>query len=466
MIGKRKLFNISFIIFSMLLIVLCIFIAPENIYQELINAYYINMFSLIILLGSFIIILLKYPIDMFDPLPTTWFIYSMIFAICPIIDIKTNNTTIYGFNPMKSSVKATLIFLISYMFFLIGYLWKAKYRTLRGKKINSAKVKEAFNNRKIRVRNAFFLWMIGFAGTLIYLLGSGMSISYILSMGSSGDMDISSASSTPLGFIGMLTFTMITSCIYLLFFSTNIILKIVVYFITMSCLYVRGFRSLIIILILGPIIAYYIINKKRPKAITLLILFLLLCIMIGVVGYSRGAVRAGNDVNWENFNFNDIYDALLGNFRRYNIFYGMVEALPSEHNFTFGKNYLYTLTMMIPRAIWPGKPEPVMREILQVSTTDLIASTGAAWPNIGEYYMEFGVIGCIIFMYGLGRIFAWTKSKFIGKNATVDSIIGYSVFIPSLVTIIAYGYTPTTFYMMLFLLLPTVLVKYRVKLNP
>ena len=425
---------------------------PSMLSNQYYNMYVVNLISMVIMLTIFTVLCSSFPMDIFDPFVLTSAIYFMIFAICPLEDIIRGTTAVYNFDPVNGAVKGTIIFLVSYISFVIGYCQKKKYCYYDYLDFDISCIK--VNNLTNLIMIAFVLWGIGLAGTFVYLIGNGLSIRYILTLGMDSNSTVMQASGTPLGFIGMLTFTMITACIYIVLFHRSKIIKTIVYAITMICLLVRGFRSIIIILMVAPILYMYVRKGKRPKLLQIIFFLLCVILMIAVVGYFRNDLRTGGGVSLDNFGFDVIYKTVASNFRRYNIFYGMVDALPSRHDFTYGRNLLYTITMIVPRFFWPGKPQPVMREILNVSTTELIASTGAAWPNIGEYYMEFGVPGCIIFMYILGRVFSRLRLYFNSEYTTTHSLMGYSVFFPSLVTIIAYGYTPSTAYMLLFLLIP------------
>jgi oligosaccharide repeat unit polymerase len=119
---------------------------------------------------------------------------------------------------------------------------------------------------------------------------------------------------------------------------------------------------------------------------------------------------------------------------------------------------MYTFIMPIPRILFEGKPNSIMPEVLIASTNRLIASTGAAWPNIGEYYHEFGIVGCIIFMCLFGYVCSFLKKLYI-QPKWVHSLIAYSIIFPLLIQIVIRGYTAAVFYIVLFLLMPITIIK-------
>jgi oligosaccharide repeat unit polymerase len=152
-------------------------------------------------------------------------------------------------------------------------------------------------------------------------------------------------------------------------------------------------------------------------------------------------------------------DATFENFEIYKPFYGLVQAVPNVHGYTLGKQLFYTVVIVVPRLIWPDKPMPIMQELMSVSLNSYAVQAGAAWPNLGEYYSEFGIIGCVFFMFIFGMVCCWCRKLYRADNRTTHSLIAYSIILPSLLQIIIRGYTPTNFYLMLFLLLPIWFIK-------
>ena len=64
--------------------------------------------------------------------------------------------------------------------------------------------------------------------------------------------------------------------------------------------------------------------------------------------------------------------------------------------------------------------------------SEYAVKAGAAWPNIGEYYSEFGLIGCIILMFLFGILSIWAVFKYFDLKkwhyilyAFIFIILGY-----------------------------------------
>lgn len=161
-------------------------------------------------------------------------------------------------------------------------------------------------------------------------------------------------------------------------------------------------------------------------------------------------VTTGTDALW------DVFDSDFCTFKAY---YGVVEAFPQKMNYTYGKQMLlYTAVMMIPRALWKGKPYPPTREVATAAMNAVAAKSGMAFPNIGEFYFEFGPIGVMVWMFIFGILCSKLKDLLKKANDVEDFII-YSVTFLALVQIIGRGYMPSNFYLLIFLNLPTFLLE-------
>ncbi|MEH7249099.1 O-antigen polymerase [Neobacillus niacini] len=436
--------------------------------QNLINSDYVNYLTLttgyFIVAGILLISYIVTPMDLFEPIIFVTFLYLMIFSIVPIINIIIGETLFFGKDIMGGAQKATWIFIVSYLAFVFGYYLQREKEPLKKKKSINMETTEDVK-REILLISLIF-WIFCFLLSLFDLLSSGKNLLYILSIGNTGFIDPSRQISTPLGFVSMFGYSMIPTWMYINAYSKNTILKNVLYVLTLIIFVVRGFRFVIVILIMAPIIYYYIKNNKRPSLLLLCILAMVLLFMIGIIGFMRGDIRSGNEVEWASFDIEFIIEAVKGNFDIYQPFYGMVEVIPEDLGYSYGDQiFVYTLIMFIPRAIWPNKPYSNIDEVLTTSVSRYASNAGIAFPNIGEFYMEFGIFGCIVFMFFFGKLCGWSKRLYkIDKN-NVNSLIAYSIILPSFMQLVIRGYTPSNFYLILSLLLPILFIKFKTNKN-
>ena len=83
---------------------------------------------------------------------------------------------------------------------------------------------------------------------------------------------------------------------------------------------------------------------------------------------------------------------------------------------------------------------------------------GVAYPNLGEYYVEFGVVGIIVCMFILGLFCRYARNLYVKRQGLSLSLVLYSLVYGALFQIIIRGYMPQNFTMMLFLLAPVILI--------
>ena len=82
-------------------------------------------------------------------------------------------------------------------------------------------------------------------------------------------------------------------------------------------------------------------------------------------------------------------------------FIGVVESVPAQVPYQWGQTLFDSLTLVIPRAIWPSKPEPANDWLAQAFYgPEITASISATWP--GELYLNFGSLGLILGMFWMG----------------------------------------------------------------
>jgi oligosaccharide repeat unit polymerase len=459
LVKQNKAIGILFFSFTYLTIGILILI---NIPYDLNNNSHLNYLTLtlayFIVSGVLLISYIITPLDIFEPLPFATLLYLMIFSIVPIINIINNETLFFGVDVMEGTKKATWIFVFSYLAFVLGYYLQKKRPNLRNK-ISSVAIPEELIKTICTV--SLIIWLVCFMLSLFYLMASGKSLTYILTIGAIGEVNISKESDTPLGFISMFSYSLIPAWMYINAYSKNMKLKRILFVLTLIIFIVRGFRFIIVIMLLAPILFYYIKNKKRPKAFAIITLLIAIMFMIGLLGFIRGDVRLGNDIQWNSFDLSFILDAVKGNFNIYQPFYGMVQVIPEKFDYSYGSQmFIYTLIMFIPRAFWPNKPYSDLGEILTISVSSYASRAGIAFPNIGEFYLEFGVIGCIVFMFFFGKVCGWLKLLYKSDLANTHTIIAYSILLPTLMQIIIRGYTPSNFYLVLFLMIPLIIIRH------
>ena len=390
--------------------------------------------------------------DILLPIHLISYLYLGLFFITPILLIASGDEKCHGVNVMGGCYSATLIFLIGYIAFVIGYRFSRRYRETAVIEYDSIQLPQ-----KNLVVVAVLLWGIGCISAILYLASTGKSLSYILSFGQQGN--VSEYTTSSLGVRFLISFSYMMAMTYVVIFdkAKSIALKVIIGLITLSLYYVCGYRFIIIIVFVGCVIISFRRRNKELSYSRALLILLCILVMISVIGYSRRAVRSGQSITGNPFNAENIIYSLKSNFDIYQPFYGLVEKYPSEYPHTLGGSMVKdTLAMWIPRAIWSGKPtgeEQTMTIALMNSVSEFaIKGAAMAWPNIAEFYMEFGIIGVCILMYLFGRI-ASVSVKWYHSNNYKD-VLKYAILMPTFLQLVIRGYTPSNVTMLVFLFIP------------
>lgn len=451
--------NIVFYVYSIIGIITLMYIS-DSFKTPYYREYVILCIAYFIVGGIFLWSIVKNQMDIFQPFILISIIYFCIFIFTPMIFIIQGKTDAHGVNIMNGCVKATIIFVFSYMSYVIGYNF---YKIKLGEKQVVKKYYISTNQKRKIVIICFVLWSIAYILTLVHLFSKGNNLIQILSIGKVKAENTYGANSL-MGFISNFSFCMIIPWLYICFFSKSKVLKIVITYLTLTAYIIRGFRYIIVIMGISLIITYYRKRKKTPTFIIVVLGIISLLVFIGVLGYMRNSLRTGVATDWKSFGIDNITYALESNFDIYKTFYGIVEHYPSDYSYTFGTSmFLETIVMFIPRVIWPGKPLAVDASVvlaIRRSVSEFAISNAAmATPNLGEFYVDFGIGGCLICMFIFGVISKWTTKFYFIKNDNIEYIMLYAVVMPTFLQLVIRGYTPSNFYLVVFLLAPFFIIK-------
>ncbi|WFF74408.1 O-antigen polymerase [Proteiniclasticum sp. QWL-01] len=423
--------------------------------------FYVNLFTLDLMLLVVLFLFYKYKVSIFDPVVFILTIYILMFIVTPIYDILNNKILWFGVNLFKYGVKGTLIALLGFCGFIFGYFITYKYKpnSIIGEKIYSGKVYQYKNNE------AIIISVVGWIGCLIismiyFYLNMGFNIVYILGMGFYGNIDKSITSDIALGSLYIFSYSLLPFSLVYLKIGKSKILKVVMFWMTLAVHFTMGFRFIILTYLAGIIIMYLISNNKKVKLRYIIIGLFISILLIGLLEVVRGDIRRGSGATLDMFSFKNSVESVFYNFRIYKTYYGVIKAVPNQVPYMyFDQMLIYTLVMLIPRGIWPGKPGATGIEAMRVGISEYAAAAGQAYPNLGEFYYSFGILGVVFFMFIYGRIAYYFKNKFLDRKNDIMNIMIYSLFLPANLQLLIRGYLPSNLYFVLFLLLPIVVIK-------
>ena len=446
----------GFIWVELFLIILSIFLmCPIDLNEELKKCYYQLCVQLIIFYILWSIILSKVNIDIFEPIILVTLIHLLLFEITPIICLWTNRIDFFGIYIWQECIKATYISTIGYVFLLFSYFCKNNR--------NREKKRTYFydiNNKKKYLYLNYCIWIIAFICNVIVIQGYGLSLKYLLT-GGQAIMKNAVISKSSYGFLVIIAYAMIPSFLYIFELSTSRVIKIAIFYLMFMSFYVRGFRFIMIAVLIAPLVYSYLKKNKRPSINLILFILIGLSIFSSYMQFARAFIRSGVggdiDIN-KIFNIENILEVLIENFEIFKTYYAIVEHFPKNIPYTLGiEIFLYTLVLLVPRFIWSGKPQPEIYKVISNAVNSASRDAGTSFPYIGEYYFEFGAIGVCIFMIILGKLFSKLKGYMYKKD--IHSCILYSCIYPLILQLLIRGYTPTNFYMILAVVAPIFITK-------
>lgn len=430
---------------------------PNSLSKELAGGY----ISILITYTVFAVISLyvcnRSDFDIFEPIVILLIMYFGIFVYRPMQDIINNDYFTFGENVMGGCIRANVVVSVSIISLCAGYYKKYSWGGSKNKRCSeddSCKIIET--SRTDIVLIAQIIWWISTAFLLLYLITSGKNLAYIFSLGKSGlASDDTTSGSAALTFFA---YSMLAPWMYICVYGKSKGYKILLTLLMAIIYVVRGTRIVLLIMISAPILYYYTIRKKRPKMKVILIGVVLILFFMSFMQFVRHGLRTGTSTDFTEFSssaFSNVFDADLTTYKQ---FYAIVEKYPAQYEYTFGKAMIVqTLVTMIPRAVWPNKPGVVIEEVIANAVNTRAASAGMASPGIGEYYFEFGIIGCIVCMFILGMIFRKCK-EILEKSNTIDNAIRYSVLYGLVFQLIIRTSTASCVYQYLFTILPIYLI--------
>ena len=406
--------------------------------------------------------------DFFEPITIISILYMMLFVFEPMIDICENNLKWFGGNYTSFGIKGTWIAVAGYLFFFIGYRTKrfsfapSSHNELRYKVKKETKEVED-NAYYAKVASVF--WIACYFLSVLFLLLSGKSLAFILTGGLTGNGDLLE-SRKMLGALSMFSYCLVGAWMLYFVYGKNKSLKVITFILTVFIYYIRGYRFIIIIFALAPIVFMYLYKQKRPRLVTIIGAIIVMIIFVGFVAAARNSVRYGGGISSDMVNWDAALEQVKDNFRIYKTYYALVGYVPQKTNYLHGQQiFLYTALMFVPRIIWKSKPETSAGlYLIRDAISESAFLSGTAYPIIGEFYIEFGSVGVVIFMFLYGYLNKSWMNKYGLSYSKFDQIM-YSILLLSNFQIVIRGYTPSNFYMVIFFVLPLLFIKFLKGIN-
>lgn len=439
-------------------IIIYLFTELKGLDIDYTTCYRVNMICLIICTIIFFSYIFKKKGDVFSPIFIFTILYVFMFFITPMYDIYNKNYLWFGVNLFDYGVKGSLIALLGYISFYFFYINGSNQKN------DNKNIKEILNkkNHQIFIFLGYFICLLA---NIFYLMkNNGNSILYVLTLGALGSGGINEKLSN-IGLISMLSYCLPSfTLLYLEYGRKNKIVKFIIFMIMLELQVARGFRFFIIQIAIMFGFYYFLRNNRKIKFSSIIIFGMLLMIPIFLMTLFRNSIRSGEGIDLSIISFEilqEAFDAAFWeNLRIYKTYYGIIKAVPKMTDYLFGKQMIiYTMIMFIPRAIWKEKPGNPGIKAQELGINEVAVKSGSAYPCLGEYYYECGILGVIFCMsfFGWGMKNLQNKYRFEAKSK-VDLMI-YTTIVGTILQLVIRGYTPSNFWMIIFSMLPFWIMK-------
>lgn len=438
---------------------------PRGLAHLYLQNYIIDSICLVISVSLLLNLYVWRKIDIFSPFSFFSLIYILMYFITPIYDIIIGEILWFDVDLFGYGVKGSLYALLGYFVFYLAY--KNKYTSKRNllDYANDYKSNE-LPNEASHGKTMFIVigYLICLVANIFYLVRSGgYSILYILTLGA---LDTNSTTEvlSDIGSISMLSYALPSFTLLYAEFGKNKFLKVLAFVLMFELQVARGFRFFILQIIVMFGAYYYIKSNKKPKARQLLLLLACAFVPIVIMTLFRTSIRSGNGMDLNIISWPTISEALNAafweNLRIYKNYYALIKVVPSATPYLHGKQMIiYTAIMLIPRAIWSGKPGNPGTKAQWIALGKSAIDSGSAYPGLGEYYYEFGLAGIVFWMASFGLWLKKVEERYrYGALSRIDQMI-YCTILGIILQLLIRGYTPSNFWMLIFALAPYWVIK-------
>jgi len=114
---------------------------------------------------------------------------------------------------------------------------------------------------------------------------------------------------------------------------------------------------------------------------------------------------------------------------------GLTQHVPASRGHLWGAGYVEILTMPVPRALWPEKPDSSAKVLQSGWFPQLI---GASYPFYGELYANFGLSGAVLGSIGFGALLEYAWLRLVGARRLTVTVVAATA-VPVLLQILTRG---------------------------
>jgi oligosaccharide repeat unit polymerase len=326
-----------------------------------------------------------------------------------------------------------LIFLLSFFFFILGYLIIPE---LKFSKVSGLKQLK-WDHLRFNII-ATFLLLISLSSLIYFIYTSNSNLFVITLENISGYRGVSDdlADYNANG-LSRILIQLSVVLFYLSYVRRNFIIKSLLnnIFLLLSgsialfYFFYTQSRSGFIYLFINCFILNYFIDEKGISKKRIMILFF---IVISSFAFMT-SLRKGNGYNLEQnleSSILSIFDPLVANNGGIDISKTghIIKYVDSKDSFKYGSSYIWIIQSFVPRSLWSTKPANIDTEVGFKIYDANSYGTGAVPPGlIAESYWNFGYIGIVFVSLFCGMFLKKLTNYFNGKINNIDTLLIYVV---------------------------------------
>ena len=297
---------------------------------------------------------------------------------------------------------------------------------------------EKKDTQKYIIKYGCYVYLVSMALSLFYYSLTGRGIWFMLTLGQGSERRVGRAG-PGIYFLMQFIRSAIPGIMLLIAFSkqSQILVYLGAYILSCVCIS-TGSRNLAICVVLSFSVYYYLKQSKRPAITTILIAIAILLAFVVFIGLFRRAIKSGADIDVSTVKGDSAFRAFMYNVEIFYPFFTLVGYMwNGSVSCHWGLGILNIFIQFIPRALWKSKPATLGLTAFEAMYGDSMG--GAAYPNIGEFYYEFGMIGAIVGMAAFG----FFSQEIYRRTLTIKnklSMIEYAMFFGYLMQFICRGH--------------------------
>ena len=398
-------------------------------------------------------------IQLFEPITIVSVLYIAIFILKPVVDLHTNELIEHNVDVLPGGARATLLFALGYTSLFFAYFSRhKKIRFRRGQSDHPEETATPLLQDGIWLPALYISWVAVYVLCLLGMMTQGLIMRYIFSFGTDGYRNVDNMDSSLL-FLSNFGVTLVSLWSIILDRSDNVAWKAITTVLCVVYIIMRNARWLALVFLSAPIILYCTKRNCQPRMLWVVVAGVLGLAVFAWMQANRYRLARGDAmVFWglQDLTLNNLLAPLETDLSTYRAFYSMTVRYPDTYPYMIGKTFFYTLVLFVPRALWAGKPDNPVREMIEHSLNMRARLSGTAVANIGEFYANFGVLGVLAGLYLFGMVLAMLKKRFLEatERKDTDFLCLYAVLFPLLYQWVARGNFCGNFYLTLFAILP------------